>query len=160
MPGGKIAFYSGILPILKNKDGIATVMGHEIAHAVARHSAERASTAYVTNLGVRALEQLVLKQKIPQQIEYVRKFGLDLPYNRKQESEADYLGLIFMSLAGYNVNESYKVWERMKNDKSIDMRISNLIPEFLKTHPSHDNRSKKLKEWIPLVNAKYPAIST
>ena len=108
MPGGKIAFYSGILPILKNQDGIASVMGHEIAHAVARHSAERASTASVTDLGIMALEQLVLGQRLPQAAGYVRQFGLDLPFNRRQESEADYLGLIFSSLAGYDINESYK----------------------------------------------------
>ena len=101
MPGGKIAFYSGILPILKNADGVASVMGHEIAHAVARHSAERASTAMVTDLGIMALERLVLGQRLPQAAGYVRQFGLDLPFNRRQESEADYLGLIFSSLAGY-----------------------------------------------------------
>ena len=155
MPGGKIAFYSGILPVAKNKDGVASIMGHEVAHAVARHSAERASTAMLADLGTMALEQLVLGQQLPKAAGYVRQFGLDLPFNRKQESEADYLGLIFSSLAGYNINESYKVWERMKED------MGNTGPsEFFSTHPSADNRIKKLKEWIPLVNAKYPAIST
>ena len=154
MPGGKIAFYSGILPILKNSDGVASVMGHEIAHAVARHSAERASTAMLADLGTMALEQFVLGQRLPQAAGYVRQFGLDLPFNRKQESEADYLGLIFSSLAGYDINESYKVWERMKEDMG-----GSGPSEFFSTHPSPDNRIIKLKEWIPLVNAKYPAIS-
>tara|TARA_B100001250_G_C19784100_1_gene783288 strand:- start:98 stop:922 length:825 start_codon:yes stop_codon:yes gene_type:complete len=154
MPGGKIAFYSGILPIAKNTDGIASIMGHEIAHAVARHSAERASTAMLADLGTMALEQLVLGQRLPQAAGYVRQFGLDLPFNRKQESEADYLGLIFSSLAGYDINESYKVWERMKED------IGGSGPsEFFSTHPSPDNRIIKIKQWIPLVNSKYPAIS-
>ena len=152
MPGGKIAFYSGILPIAKNKDGIGSIMGHEIAHAVARHSAERASTAMLADLGTMALEQLVLGQRLPKAAGYVRQFGLNLPFNRRQESEADYLGLIFMSLAGYDVNESYKIWERMKEDSGSGPA------EFFSTHPSPDNRIKKLKEWIPLVNAQYPAI--
>ena len=155
MPGGKIAFYSGILPIAKNKDGIASIMGHEIAHAVARHSAERASTAMLADLGTMALEQFVFKQQLPQASGYVRQFGLDLPFNRSQESEADYLGLIFSSLAGYDINESYKVWERMKEDMG-----GSGPSEFFSTHPSPDNRIKKIKQWIPLVNAKYPAIST
>ncbi len=155
MPGGKIAFYSGILPIAKNKDGIASIMGHEIAHAVARHSAERASTAILADLGTMALEKFVLGQRLPQASGYVRQFGLDLPFNRSQESEADYLGLIFSSLAGYDINESYKVWERMKEDMG-----GSGPSEFFSTHPSPENRIKKIKQWIPLVNAKYPAIST
>ncbi len=154
MPGGKIAFYSGILPIAKNGDGIAAIMGHEIAHAVARHSAERASTAILADVGTMALEKFVLGQRLPRAAGYVRQFGLDLPFNRNQESEADYLGIIFSSLAGYDINESYKVWERMKEDMG-----GSGPSEFFSTHPSPDNRIKKLKEWIPLVNAKYPAIS-
>ena len=125
---------------IENADGIASVMGHEIAHAVARHSAERASTAMVTDLGIMALEQLVLGQRLPQAAGYVRQFGLDLPFNRRQESEADYLGLIFSSLAGYDINESYKVWERMKEDMG-----GSGPSEFFSTHPSPDNRIKKLK---------------
>ena len=153
MPGGKIAFYSGILPVAKNEDGIAAIMGHEIAHAVARHSAERASTAMVTDLGIMALEQLVLGQRLPQAAGYVRQFGLDLPFNRSQETEADYMGLIFSSMAGYDINESYKVWERMKEDMD-----GSGPPEFFSTHPSPDNRIIKLKEWIPLIKVQYPPI--
>ena len=153
MPGGKIAFYSGILPVAKNEDGIAAIMGHEIAHAVARHSAERASTAMVTDLGIMALEQLVLGQRLPQAAGYVRQFGLDLPFNRSQESEADYMGLIFSSMAGYDINESYKVWERMKEDMD-----GSGPPEFFSTHPAPDNRIIKLKEWIPLIKVQYPPI--
>ena len=151
MPGGKIAFYSGILPIAKNNDGIASIMGHEIGHAVARHSAERASTAILADLGTIALETF-LGQKIPGQ-KYLRQFGLDLPFSRSQETEADYMGLIFSSLAGYDIEESYKIWERMKE-------VGGSGPaEFWSTHPSPDNRIQKLKEWIPFVSSQYPAIT-
>ena len=120
MPGGKIAFYSGILPIAKNDDGIASIMGHEIAHAVARHSAERASRSILMDAGTYALQRFVLGTSLTgyssDLYQQLRQLGLELPFNRSQESEADYLGLIFMSLAGYNTEESYKVWERMKED--------------------------------------------
>lgn len=157
MPGGKIAFYSGILPIAKNNDGIASIMGHEIAHAVARHSAERASRSILMDAGTFAFEKLVLGGSLRGYSRdlygQLRQVGLELPFSRNQESEADYLGLIFMSLAGYEVNESYKVWERMKKS------ISGSGPaEFWSTHPSPENRIKKLKEWIPIVSSQYPAI--
>jgi Zn-dependent protease with chaperone function len=159
MPGGKIAFYSGILPIAKNDDGIASIMGHEIAHAVARHSAERASRSILMDAGTYAFERLVLGTSLTGYSRdlygQLRQIGLELPFNRNQESEADYLGLIFMSLAGYNVSESYKVWERMKEDMG-----GKSPAEFWSTHPSPDNRIKKLKEWIPIVNVQYPAIKT
>ena len=151
MPGGKIAFYSGMLPIAKNNDCIASIMGHEIAHAVARHSAERASTAMLADLGTIALETF-LGQKIPGG-RYLRQFGLDLPFSRNQEHEADYLGIIFSSLAGYNIEESYKIWQRMKEIEGSGSS------DFFSTHPSTDNRIKRLKEWIPLVSSQYPAIS-
>ena len=158
MPGGKIAFYSGILPIAKNKDGIASIMGHEIAHAVARHSAERASRAILMDAGTYALERFILGANLSgysrELYGQVRQLGLELPFSRSQESEADYLGLIFMSLGGYNTEESYKVWERMKEEGGSGPA------EFWSTHPSANNRITKLKEWIPLVNAKYPAISS
>ena len=156
MPGGKIAFYSGILPIAKNKDGIASIMGHEIAHAVARHSAERASRAILMDAGTYALERFVLGTNLSGYSRdlygQIRQLGLELPFSRSQESEADYLGVIFMSLAGYNTEESYKVWERMKENGDAGPA------EFWSTHPSPDNRIKKLKEWIPIVSKQYPAI--
>ena len=159
MPGGKIAFYSGILPIAKNDDGIASIMGHEIAHAVARHSAERASRSILMDAGTYAFERLVLGTSLTGYSRdlygQLRQLGLELPFNRSQESEADYLGLIFMSLAGYNTEESYKVWERMKED------IGGKSPsEFWSTHPSPDNRINKLKDWIPDVQVKYPSVNT
>ena len=159
MPGGKIAVYSGILPIAKNNDGIASIMGHEIAHAVARHSAERASRSILMDAGTYAFERLVLGTSLTGYSRdlygQLRQVGLELPFNRSQESEADYLGLIFMSLAGYNTDETYKVWERMKE------AMGGKGPaEFWSTHPSPDNRINKLKEWIPTVNLKYPAVKS
>jgi len=159
MPGGKIAVYSGILPIAKNNDGIASIMGHEIAHAVARHSAERASRSILMDAGTYAFERLVLGTSLTGYSRnlygQLRQIGLELPFNRSQESEADYLGLIFMSLAGYNTDETYKVWERMKEDMG-----GKGPSEFWSTHPSPDNRINKLKEWIPTVNLKYPAVKS
>jgi predicted Zn-dependent protease len=157
MPGGKIAFYSGILPIAKNNDGIASIMGHEIAHAVARHSAERASRSILMDAGTYAFEKLILGTSLTDYSRdlygQLRQIGLELPFSRNQESEADYLGLIFMTLAGYDNNESYRVWQRMK--EGINGKGQT---EFLSTHPSPDNRIKKLKQWIPIVSAQYPAI--
>ena len=159
IPGGKIAVYSGILPIAKNNDGIASIMGHEIAHAVARHSAERASRSILMDAGTYAFERLVLGTSLTGYSRdlygQLRQVGLELPFNRSQESEADYLGLIFMSLAGYNTDETYKVWERMKEDMG-----GKGPAEFWSTHPSPDNRINKLKEWIPTVNLKYPAVKS
>jgi predicted Zn-dependent protease len=159
MPGGKIAFYSGILPIAKNDDGIAAIMGHEIAHAVARHSAERASRSILMDAGTYALQRFVLGASLTgysrDLYNQLRQLGLELPFSRSQESEADYLGLIFMSLAGYDTEESYKVWERMKEDMG-----GKGPAEFWSTHPSPDNRINKLKGWVPEVNTKYPPIKT
>ena len=158
MPGGKIAFYSGILPIAKNDDGIASIMGHEIAHAVARHSAERASRSILMDAGTYALQRFVLGASLTgysrDLYNQLRQLGLELPFSRSQESEADYLGLIFMSLAGYNIEESYKIWERMREDMG-----GKGPAEFWSTHPSPDNRINKLKEWIPTVKLQYPPIS-
>ena len=158
MPGGKIAFYSGILPIAKNDDGIASIMGHEIAHAVARHSAERASRSILMDAGTYAFERLVLGTSLTgysrDLYSQLRQLGLELPFSRSQESEADYLGLIFMSLAGYNIEESYKVWERMKEEMG-----GKGPAEFWSTHPSPDNRIEKIKSWILDVQATYPSVN-
>ena len=157
MPGGKIAVYSGILPIAKNNDGLASIMGHEIAHAVARHSAERASRAMLMDAGTYAFERLILGTSITghsrQLYGQLRQLGLELPFNRSQESEADYLGLVFMSLSDYNTQESYLVWERMQKSMGGSGQA-----EFFSTHPSPKNRIKKLKEWIPQVSKQYPPV--
>tara|TARA_Y100000996_G_scaffold337013_1_gene273695 strand:- start:577 stop:1377 length:801 start_codon:yes stop_codon:yes gene_type:complete len=150
MPGGKIAFYTGILDITANKDGLASVMGHEIAHAVARHSLERASQSVAINVGATILD-IALEGALSRSSadDYLVSLGLTLPFNRLQESEADYLGLAFMTMADYDNSESYKIWERMKNAQK------NNPPEFMSTHPSPKNRIQKLKNWIPEVNARF-----
>ena len=160
MPGGKIAVYSGLLEITKNKHGLAAVMGHEIAHAVAKHSIERASRAVVLNIGTAALDIFtggaVSNTRRTTGIDVpgmLRTFGIDNPFGRKQEKEADYLGLIFSSLAGYDIRESYKIWERMQ-----DATKGQEPPEWMSTHPSSAKRIESLKMWIPGIIMKYPPI--
>jgi predicted Zn-dependent protease len=160
MPGGKIAVYSGILKITKNKHGLAAVMGHEIAHAVAKHSIERASRALVLNVGTAALDIFtggaISNTQRTTGVDVagmLRTFGIDNPFGRTQEREADYLGLIFASLAGYDIRESVKIWERMK-----EAHKDQEPPEWMSTHPSSERRIKALKNWIPGVIIKYPPI--
>ena len=115
MPGGKMAVYSGILDIANNDNALAALMGHEIAHAVARHGSERASQGVLFDIGTMALEKLVLGQSLSgdsrKLYEYFANFGVMLPFSRSHETEADYLGLIFMHIAGYEMEESIKMWE-------------------------------------------------
>jgi len=160
MPGGKIAVYTGILPITKNKHGLAAVMGHEIAHAVAKHSIERASRALVLNIGTVAADIFsggaISRTSRATGIDVagmLRTFGIDNPFGRKQETEADYLGLIFSSLAGYDIRESVKVWERMR-----EAYKGQEPPEWMSTHPSSERRIETLKNWIPEIIIKYPPI--
>ncbi len=160
MPGGKIAVYTGILEITKNKNGLAAVMGHEIAHAVAKHSVERASRATLINSSAQLLD-IFTGGKLSQvnrttgmnTVGLLSQLGLMNPFNRKQESEADYLGLIFSSLSGYDVREAPKIWERMKKSNK-----GKEPPEFMSTHPSSENRIKKLNEWMNEVIIDYPPI--
>ena len=160
MPGGKIAVYTGILEITKNKDGLAAVMGHEIAHAVAKHSIERASRSVILNVGTTALDIFtggaISNTSRTTGVDVagmLRTFGIDNPFGRKQESEADYLGLIFSSLAGYDIRESVKIWERMK-----EAYKGQEPPEWMSTHPSAATRIQKLKMWIPEVIVEYPPL--
>ena len=160
MPGGKIAVYTGILNITQNDNALAAVMGHEIAHAVAKHSIERASQALTVNLGTQ-IADIFLGGAINRTRSSVgRASGMDIfrlgifnPFGRKQETEADYLGLIFASLAGYDIRESVKLWERMSESNK-----GKEPPQFLSTHPSSKNRIKNLNNWITEVIVKYPPI--
>ena len=160
MPGGKIAVYTGILDITKNENGLAAVMGHEIAHAVAKHSVERASRGVLLNTGT-AIIDIASGGKISQvnrttgmdTVGMLSQIGIMNPFNRKQESEADYLGLVFASLAGYDIRETIKVWERMKEAKK-----GKEPPQFMSTHPSTSNRIDNITEWINEVTLKYPPI--
>jgi len=160
MPGGKIAVYTGLLKITQNNDGLAAVMGHEIAHAVAKHSSERMSAALTINLGTQVAD-IFLGGAINRTRNTIgRSSGMDIfslgimnPFGRKQETEADYLGLIFSSLAGFDIRESVKLWERMsKENKGKEP------PEFMSTHPSSENRIKNLNKWITEVIVEYPPI--
>ena len=160
MPGGKIAVYTGILKITKNVDGLAAVMGHEIAHAVAKHSIERASRALILNVGTAAVDIFtggaISNTQRTTGVDVagmLRTFGIDNPFGRKQESEADYLGLIFSSLAGYDIRESVKVWERMK-----EAYKGQEPPEWMSTHPSSTKRIQSLQGWIPEIIIEYPPI--
>ena len=162
MPGGKIAVYTGLLKVTKNIDALSIVMGHEIAHAVARHSVERMSHAMTINLGT-TVADIFLGGAINRTRNTVgQNTGLDIfqlgimnPFGRKQETEADYLGLIFSSLSGYDIKESIKLWERMsKKNKGKEP------PAFLSTHPSSKKRIENLANWIDEVIIKYPPIKT
>ncbi len=160
MPGGKIAVYTGMLDITKNKDGLAAVMGHEIAHAVAKHSVERASRNVLLNTGTQLIDifsggKLSSVNRVTgmNTVGLLSQIGIMNPFNRKQESEADYLGLIFSSLSGYNIQETVKIWERMKVANK-----GKAPPEFMSTHPSADNRIKKINEWTTDIIFKYPPI--
>jgi len=160
MPGGKIAVYSGILDITKNADGLAAVMGHEIAHAVAKHSVERASRGVLVNATVQITDILtggkiskVNRTTGMDTVGLLAKLGIMNPFNRKQESEADYLGLIFSSLSGYDIRETTKIWERMK-----EANKGKEPPEFMSTHPSSSNRIKQINEWMNKIIIEYPPI--
>ena len=160
MPGGKIAVYTGLLKITKNTDALSIVMGHEIAHAVARHSVERMSQAMTINLGT-TVADIFLGGAISRTRNTVgQNTGLDIfqlgimnPFGRKQETEADYLGLIFSSLSGFDIRESVKLWERMSEKNK-----GKEPPAFLSTHPSSSKRIENLKNWISEVIIKYPPI--
>ena len=161
MPGGKIAVYTGILDVTKNTNGLAAVMGHEIAHAVAKHSVERASRGALLQTGTQLLD-IFTGGKLSQvnratgmnTVGLLSQLGIMNPFNRKQESEADYLGLIFSSLSGYDIRETEKIWVRMK-----EFNKGKAQPEFMSTHPSADNRIKKIKDWTNEIIIKYPPIN-
>ena len=160
MPGGKIAVYSGILEATKNTNGLAAVMGHEIAHAVAKHSVERASRSVLLNTGTQLID-IFSGGKLSQvnrttginTVGLLSQIGLMNPFNRKQEREADYLGMIFSSLSGYDIRETVKIWERMKK-----LNKGKAPPEFMSTHPSSENRIKNLNEKMNEVILEYPPI--
>jgi predicted Zn-dependent protease len=149
MPGGKVAFYTGIMPICKDETGVAVVMGHEVAHAIANHGRERMSTQMLAQYGLGTLGALMGqspgagKELLMQAVGAGTNIGL-LKFSREHESEADRIGLIFMTMAGYDPNEAPKFWERMTQGSG-----GQEPPEFLSTHPSHSTRIKDLQGWIP-----------
>ena len=161
MPGGKIAIYTGILDVTKNTNGLASVMGHEIAHAVAKHSVERASRGMILNTGTQLFD-ILSGGKLSQvnrvtgidTVGLLSQIGIMNPFSRTQETEADYLGMIFASLSGFDIRETKKLWERMK-----EANKGKEPPQFMSTHPSSSKRIKDLKEWENSVILEYPPIS-
>jgi len=162
MPGGKIAVYSGILKVTKNEDGLANVMGHEIAHAVAKHSVERMSASLALNLGT-TVADIFLGGAISRTRNTIGKTtGVDVlqvgvfnPFTRSQETEADYLGLAFCSLTGYSLYEGAELWKRMREENK-----GKEPPQFLSTHPSSTNRIAQIRSWIPSIRKNFPKLKT
>jgi predicted Zn-dependent protease len=150
MPGGKVVVYTGILPVTQNEAGLATVMGHEIAHAFAKHGAERMTQELIVEMGGIALEKALASRPAETKNIFLRsygtgtQYGILLPYSRKHENEADHLGLIFMSMAGYNPNEALAFWQRMSA-----MKVGQAPPEFMSTHPADATRIQNIKELMP-----------
>ena len=153
MPGGKVLFYTGILPYTKDDAGIAVIMGHEIAHAVAGHGAERISQQLLMAGGAIAVSEVTEDSK--NRDIYLAAYGLGselgaiLPYSRLHESEADKMGLIFMAMAGYNPNEAIDFWKRMAATKNGS------FPEFVSTHPSDSTRINQLRNFMPQAMKYY-----
>jgi predicted Zn-dependent protease len=146
LPGGKVAVYTGILKYTQTEDGLAVVMGHEVAHALARHGGERVSQSMIAQYGLTAV-QVGLGASNPlilQGIAAAYGVGVQLPFGRKQESEADHIGLILMAKAGYDPREAVPFWERMAGGKK-----GQGPPQFLSTHPSGTTRIKQLRGWMP-----------
>jgi predicted Zn-dependent protease len=158
LPGGKMAVYTGIFPMAKTEAGLSAVMGHEVVHALARHGAERMSQGQVANIGLQVVgaavgmssKNPVLGQATMAALGVGTQVGVLLPFSRKHESEADYVGILLAADAGYDPRESVSLWERMAQASGDGGPA-----EFLSTHPSHDTRIDQLKEWMPEAMAIY-----
>ena len=158
LPGGKVAFYEGILPVCQNEAGVAVVMSHEISHALARHGGER-MTQQMEVQGAGKIVQLIAQRSAPDKEQVFMtaynagaKYGFVLPYSRKHESEADEMGIHIMSQAGYDPNEAPKFWERFAASHSGQKPV-----EFSSTHPSDERRAAKLRELLPKASEEYQA---
>ena len=149
LPGGKVAVYTGILPVVENINGLSAVMGHEIAHAVARHGAERMAHQKLVQYGSMAASMALGSMDIGTQrmimgaLGMGAQYGVLLPFSRKHESEADFMGLIYLARACYDPREAPKIWERMAEKSKGQPQ------EFMSTHPSHKTRIQLLNEWMP-----------
>jgi predicted Zn-dependent protease len=155
MPGGKIVFYSGIIPVTQSEAGIAVVMGHEMAHAVAKHGNERLSQQLALTMG--GISLAVAMNDKPEETRnlFLSVYGVggslgSLAYSRKHEYEADKIGMVFMALAGYDPQEAINFWDRMKNKSSAVQ-----IPQFMSTHPYHDSRIDEMKKFLPTAIKYY-----
>jgi len=149
MPGGKVVVYTGLLPVTQNETALAIVMGHEIAHSVAKHGNERMSQAMVQQMGGMALEAAISQKPQETKNLFMLSYGVGselaavLPWSRQQETEADKYGLIFAAMAGYDPREAIAFWQRMSEAGGGS------TPEFLSTHPSDETRMRKLKQFMP-----------
>lgn len=160
MPGGKIVIYEGILPITQDETGLAVVMGHEVAHAVAKHANERMSQQVLSQYGSTALGMVLdgksagVQQAASAVYGLGSQYGIMLPYSRKQELEADHLGLVFMAMAGYNPEMAEAFWRRMSSNSSKN------ASEFTSTHPSDETRIKQIQKDLPEATKYYKGGST
>ena len=154
MPGGKIVVYEGLLPLVASDDELAVVLGHEVAHAVAKHSNERMSQQLMAQYGAALLGAAVNnKSQAVQQVANTvygigAQYGVMLPFSRKHESEADYMGLVFMTMAGYNPDVAVNFWQKMSAGGGS-------TPEFMSTHPSDATRIADIRKALPEIKAKY-----
>ena len=150
MPGGKIVFYTGILPIADGETGVAAIMGHEVAHALANHGQQRMSAGMLQQIGALGVAVGTAKKDPKTQQAWMQAFGIGstlagtLPFSRSHETQADRIGVLLMAIAGYNPDEAAELWKRMKANSG-----GQAPPEFLSTHPSNDTRIKNLQEWAP-----------
>ena len=155
LPGGKVAFWEGIMPVCKSDEGVAVVMGHEVAHAIAHHGAERVSQSLGLGIVGELLAEGLSNGDSQQRDQVMTLYGLGvqvgvmLPWGRNQESEADRIGLILMAKSGYDPKEAPEFWKRMSRKGGAS------VPEFLSTHPSHDTRIENLNEWMPEARRYY-----
>lgn len=154
LPGGKIAVYTGIFPVAQNEAGLAAILGHEVTHALARHGSERMSQGLLAQGAVTAASLGAASQGISPAIAELAggalaQYGFILPYSRKHESEADYIGLLLAADAGYDPHEALHVWERM------EQMSQGQPPQFLSTHPSHGTRITQIEQWMPEAMSHY-----
>lgn len=155
MPGGKIVVYEGLMKLVSSDDELAVVIGHEVAHAVARHSNERISQEMLAQYGAQILSQSLSQKSVAIQNMANKVYGIGaqygvvLPFSRKHESEADYMGLIFMTMAGYNPDVAINFWQKMSAGGSAQ------VPEIMSTHPSDARRISDIQKALPEIKAKY-----
>jgi metalloendopeptidase OMA1, mitochondrial len=155
LPGGKIAVYTGILPIVQDEEGLAAVMGHEMAHAIARHGSQRIFRQQAMQTAMMGVQGSISDMSIEQQRMLIgllgagAQYGMILPFSREHESEADYMGTLYMARAGYDPRAAIALWQRMEDASSGQP------PEFASTHPSHETRIQQLQAWMPEMMEVY-----
>jgi predicted Zn-dependent protease len=156
LPGGKICVYTGILPIAQTEAGLAAVMGHEMSHAIARHGSQRILQQQMTQTAMMGVQGSMSNMSYEQQRTLMgllgagAQYGMILPFSRKHESEADYMGTTYMARAGYDPHEAVELWKRMSQSGS-----GQKPPEYASTHPSDATRIRQLEEWMPHFMAEY-----